>query len=97
MILLVTDPDPPTNIVLRQVNNGRVQATWNSPVNFAESTYLVYINTDTSGTKVASTNYTTESNTAGYIVTLSIRATTGTYLSVPAVSETLTVQGMITF
>ncbi len=39
------------------------------------------------------TTFTSASYTTGFTVTLRIRATTGTYYSVPAVSETFTVRG----
>ncbi len=44
--------------------------------------------TDTNGT-----TFTSSSLTTGFTVTIRIRATTGTYYSVPAVSEELTVRG----
>ncbi len=93
--LYVIEPDPPTNIVLRQISNSRVQATWTAPAGFSGATYRVYINTmnvNTGGTEVTGTNYTTETITTS-TVTIRVRATTGTYLSVPAVSDTLTVRG----
>ncbi len=90
------DPGPPTNnIVLRQINNRKVQATWTPLAGASGATYRVYINTmnvNTGGTEVTWTNYTTET-IATSTVTIRVRATTGTYLSVPAVSETLTVRG----
>ncbi len=89
------EPDPPTSIVLRQISNRRVQATWTPPAKTPGATYHVYINTmnvNTGGTEVTGTTYTTETvNTS--TVTIRVRATTGTYLSVPAVSQTLTVRG----
>ncbi len=52
------------------------------------------MNVNTGGTEVNDgTTYTSFSFTAGFTVTLRIRATTGTYYSVPAVSETFTVRG----
>ena len=52
------------------------------------------MNVDTGGTPVTDgTTYMIGPFTAGFLVTLRIRATTGTYLSIPAVSETLTVRG----
>ena len=39
------------------------------------------------------TTYTNPPFSTGFTVTLRIRATTGTYFSVPAVSETFTVRG----
>ncbi len=52
------------------------------------------MNVNTGGTAVNDgTTYTSFSFTAGFTVTLRIRATTGTYYSVPAVSETFTVRG----
>ncbi len=48
---------------------------------------------NTGGTEVTGTTFTSPSYTTGFTVTLRIRATTGTYFSVPAVSETLTVSG----
>ncbi len=45
------------------------------------------------GTEVTGTNYTTGTLSTGSTVTTRVRATTGTYLSVPAVSETFTVRG----
>ncbi len=50
------------------------------------------MNINTGGTEVTGTNYTTETITTS-TVTIRVRATTGTYFSVPAVSETLTVRG----
>ena len=50
------------------------------------------MNVNTGGTAVTGTTYTTETITTS-TVTVRVRATTGTYLSVPAVSETLTVRG----
>ncbi len=47
---------------------------------------------NTGGTEVTGTNYTTETITTSN-VTIRVRATTGTYRSVPAVSDTLTVTG----
>ncbi len=97
LIYFIPDPDPPTNIVLRQISNRRVQATWTPPVNALGATYRVYINTmdvNTGGTEVTGTTYTTETITTS-TVTIRVRATTGTYLSVPAVSQNLTVRGKI--
>ncbi len=56
----------------------------------------MFINTalvNTAGTEVTGTTFTSASLTTGFTVTLRIRATTGTYYSVPAVSETFTVRG----
>ncbi len=93
----LSDPGPPTNIVLRQISNRRVQATWTPPAGFSGATYRVFINTmnvNTGGTAVTDgTTFTSSSYTNGFTVTLRIRATTGTYYSVPAVSETLTILG----
>ncbi len=50
------------------------------------------MNVNTGGTEVTGTNYTNETVTTS-TVTIRVRATTGTYLSVPAVSATLTVRG----
>ncbi len=80
---------------MRQISNRRVQATWTPPAGFSGATYRVYINTvnvNTGGTEVTGTTYTTETITTS-TVTIRVRATTGTYLSVPAVSETLTIRG----
>ncbi len=52
------------------------------------------MNVNTGGTEVTGTTYTTETITTS-TVTIHVRATTGTYLSVPAVSETLIVRGKI--
>ncbi len=52
------------------------------------------MNVNTGGTEVTGTTYTIETITTS-TVTIRVRATTGTYLSVPAVSETLTVRGKI--
>ncbi len=82
---------------MREISNRRVQATWTPPTRFSGATYRVYINTmnvNTGGTEVTGTTYTTETvNTSTSTVAVRVRATTGTYLSVPAVSETLTLQG----
>ncbi len=89
-------PDPPTSIVLRQISNRKVHVTWTAPAGFSGATYRVYINTkdvNTGGTEVTETTYTTETLSTGLTVTVRVRATTGTYLSVPAVSETLSVKG----
>ncbi len=89
------DPGPPANITLRQISNRRVQATWTPPAGFSGATYRVYINTmniNTGGTEVTGTNYTTGTITNS-TVTIRVRATTGTYFSVPAVSKTFTVRG----
>ena len=97
--LFFPDPGPPTNIVLSQISNRGVQATWTAPAGFSGATYRVYINTmnvDTGGTPVTDgTTYMTDPLSAGFNVTLRIRATTGTYLSVPAVSDTFTVRGKV--
>ncbi len=90
----IPDPDPPTNIVLRQISNKRILATW-TPLSarFSGATYRVYINTmnvNNGGTEVTGTTYTTETITN---YTVHVRATTGTYLGIPAVSDTLTVRG----
>ncbi len=92
----IPDPGPPTNIVFSQISSRRVRATWTPPAGFSGATYLMYINTDmvnTGGTAVTGTTFTSVSFTTGFTVTLRIRATTGTYYSVPAVSETFTVRG----
>ncbi len=72
--LYVIDPDPPTNIALRQISNRRVQATWTPPgAQFSGATYHVYINTtnvNTAGTEVTGTNYTTETLNTGSTVTV---------------------------
>ncbi len=94
MFLHILDPEPPTNIMLRQIRNKRVQATWTPSVTLG-ATYHVYMNTvnvNTGGTEVTGTTYTTDTITTS-TVTVRVRATTGTYLSVPAVSQTLTVTG----
>ncbi len=96
--MFIPDPDPPTNIVLRQISNRRVQATWNPPASFSGATYRVYINTmnvSIGGTEVTGTTYTTGTFTDRFNITIRVRATTGTYLSIPAVSETLTITGNI--
>ncbi len=95
LIYFIPDPDPPTNIVLRQISNRRLRVTWTPPAGAYGATYRVYINTmdvNTGGTEVTATTYTTETITTS-TVTIRVRATTGTYLSIPAVSETLTVRG----
>ncbi len=51
------------------------------------------MNVNTGGTEVTGTTYTTGTFNTGSTVTIRVRATTGTYLSIPAVSETLTVKG----
>ncbi len=48
---------------------------------------------NTGGTEVNGTTYTTETLSAGSTVTICVRATTGTYLSVPTASDTLSVTG----
>ncbi len=82
---------------MRQISDRKVQATWTAPAGFSGVTYRVYINTDmvnTGGTAVNDgTTFTSASYTTGFTATLRIRATTGTYYSVPAVSETFTVRG----
>ncbi len=81
---------------MRQISNRRVQATWNPSAGARGATYHVYINTmnvNTGGTEVTGTTYTTKTLNTGSTVTVRVRATTGTYLSVPAVSETLNVRG----
>ncbi len=88
------DPGAPTNIVLTQISNRRVQATWTPPAGASGATYRVYINTmnvNTGGTEVTGTTYTTETLSADFTVTIRVRATTGTYYSVAAVSGTLTI------
>ncbi len=90
------DPGPPTNIVLRQISNRRVRATWTAPAGFSGATYRVFINTDmvnTGGTAVSGTTYTTETFSTGSSAIIRVRASTGTYYSVVAVSETLTILG----
>ena len=81
---------------MRQISNRRVQATWTPPANFSGATYRVYINTmnvNTGGTEVTGTSYTIGTLKNGSTVTVHVRATTGTYLSIPTVSEALTVRG----
>ncbi len=90
-----SDPGPPTNVTLRQISNRRVQATWTPPADFSGATYRVFINTmnvNTGGTEVTGITYTTGTITYS-TVTIRVRATTGTYFSVPAVSKTFTVRG----
>ncbi len=91
------DPDPPTNIVLTQISNRRVQATWTPPAGFSGVTYRVYINTmnvNTGGAAVTGTTHTTDTiTTSTSTVIVRVRASTGTYFSVPAMSQTLTLQG----
>ncbi len=90
------DPGPPTNIVFSQISNRRVRSTWTPPAGFSGATYRVYINTmnvNTGGTAVTGTTFTSASFVTGLTVILRIRATTGTYYSVPAVSGTLTILG----
>ncbi len=48
---------------------------------------------NTGGTAVTGTTFTSSTYSNGFTATLRIRATTGTYYSVPAVSETFTVRG----
>ncbi len=56
--------------------------------------YINTINVNGAGTDINDgTTFTSASVTTGFTVTLRIRATTGTYYSVPAVSETFTVRG----
>ena len=85
--------------MLSQISNRRVQATWTAPAGYSGVTYRVYpntINVDSGGTPVTDgTTYMTDLLSAGFTVTLRIRATTGTYLSVPAVSDTFTVRGKV--
>ncbi len=91
------DPGPPTNIVLTQISNRRVQATWTPPAGFSGATYRVFVNTmdvNTGGTAVIGTTHTTGTiDMSTSTVAVRVRASTGTYFSVPAVSETLTLQG----
>ncbi len=92
------DTGPPTHIVMRQISNKRIQASWTAPAGFPEATYYVYLNTVnvyTGGTEVTGTTYTTGTLNVGFSVTVRVRATTGTYLSVPAVSDTLAVRAMV--
>ncbi len=52
-----------------------------------------YLLSNGAGTDTDGTTFTSASYSNGFTVTLRIRATTGTYYSVPAVSETFTVRG----
>ncbi len=58
--------------------------------------YINIINVNMGGTEVNNgTTFITSNLTIGFNVTIRIRATTGTYFSVPAVSETFTIRGNI--
>ncbi len=48
---------------------------------------------NTAGTEVTGTTYMSASFVTGFTITLRIRATTGTYYSVPVVSETFAIRG----
>ncbi len=94
----VIDPGPPTNIVLTQIGCRRVQVTWTPPAGFPEATYHVYVNRDfvnINGIEVTENSYATNSLLVNFNVTIQVRATTGTYLSVPAISDTLTIRGKV--
>ena len=89
------DPARPTNLVLSQVGGQRVQATWTSSL--SEATFRVYINTadiNTGGVPVNETSYTAANVfPAGSNVTVIVRSTTGTYLSLPSDSASLIIIG----
>ncbi len=83
---------------MTQIGCRRLQVTWSPPAGFPEAIYHVYINRDlvnVSGIEVTETSYTTKSFLVNFNVTIQVRATTGTYLSVPAISDTLTIRGKI--
>ncbi len=52
------------------------------------------MNVNTGGTAVTGTTHTTDTITTS-TVTVRVRASTGTYFSVPAVSQTLTLRGKL--
>lgn len=69
---------------------------WTPPTGYSNSTYRVYVNTtdtNSGGIEVDETSFTTESLEFGQVLTIHVRATTGTYFSVPATSSSLTVRG----
>ncbi len=91
-------PDPPTNVILRQISNRRVQATWTPPAGFSGATYSVFINSlnlSDGGFPVTETNYTTDPQSTDSNITVHVKATTGSYLSIQAASSTLVIRGKI--
>ena len=96
-IFFITDSGQPTSLALSQVSNQRVQATWVFPANFPQATYRVYINTEdvnNGGIEVSEgTTYTTGTFAADSNVTVIVRSTTGTYLSVPSAPASLVIVG----
>ena len=98
-VMFYTDPGPPSNLTARQISNRRLQVTWDPPSSNLSGaiSYYYYQETPdyiTGGIKTNDTTITTSSFSLGHSYYIHVRATTGTYLSVPATSETITVAGM---
>jgi len=99
-MLLYTDPGAPTNLTVRQISNWRLHITWNPPSsNFSAAvSYYFYERTHdyiTNGTITNITNITTSSLSNGSSYSIHVRASTGTYLSEPATSETIVLTGKL--
>jgi len=94
------DPGPPTNLTIRLTNSNRLLVSWSPPSSGASRvTYHYYENTSNSLTGKVQTNETSVLTAAVLTSTtyyVHVRATTGTYLSVTATSETVTVIGKYT-
>ena len=91
-----TDPGPVTNLILRQVNGRRVEASWTAPSNPLND-YRVFLNSENvngDGTTVNSgtTTYTTDEFITNTEVTIHVRATSTEYWSV-VTSESITILG----
>ncbi len=75
--------------MLLQIDPIRVEARWNPPSGFPQAKYRVYFNTsnvNTGGSEVNETHKVFEPN-PGSSFTIRVRASVGTYWSVPAVSS----------
>ncbi len=99
LYIYLTEPDPPTNVVLMQISNRRVKATWTPPNSYSGANYRIYVNTgvvNRGGTPVSGNTFVSESLPSRFITYIvRVRATTGTYLSRPAVSSTFRILGTI--
>ena len=81
--------------MVRQVSGKRLEFSWSPPSSGSGATYHYYENTTdyiTGGADTTATTRNTDPLVFGTSYFIHVRATTGTYLSVPATSDTITVR-----
>ena len=94
---ITLDPGPPTNLTVKQVSGFRLEFSWFPPSSgLSGVTYRYYERTAdyiTGGADTTATTRTVGPLLVGAPYFIHVRSTTGTYVSMPATSDTITVKG----